>query len=413
MREAQAEQAATGLRSHPVFVVVVVTAAQMAAAMTNAILPTVAPEVARSLGIEAALVGYQVSIFFAAAMAGTLYGGGCIARFGPARASQLTMAGCIGGAALFMLPHPAFIVLGSLLAGFTTGFINAAGAQILVNYTPHAHRNLIFSLKQTGMPLAGIVVSLSAPALALTFGWRWALAPMIVIAAAALALNQYARALWDARRDPQTSLKGEAFVAIPRVWREPALRWLAVGGLSLSAVQRMLMTYLILYLVTERGYGLVEAGVALSVMHAAGFVARPLWGLIADRAQSGMRVLLLIGWIALLGTVALIRLDATWPVAAVYGVCAALGISSIGWNGLFYAEITRLAGQGSAGAVAGGASFFVYAGVLSGPAVFAAAYGYLGSYAETLYTMVAIGALSIAALWIAQRRALARPPVYA
>ena len=51
-------------------------------------------------------------------------------------------------------------------------------------------------------------------------------------------------------------------------------------------------------------------------------------------------------------------------------------------------------------------------GVLSGPAVFAAAYGYLGSYAETLYTMAVIGAGSIAALWIAQRRALARPPVW-
>jgi nitrate/nitrite transporter NarK len=263
------------------------------------------------------------------------------------------------------------------------------------------------------MPLGGMVVSLTAPALALAFGWQWAFAPMIAIAAIALSLNQYARPVWDAQRDPRTSIKGEALDAIPRVWREPALRWLAIGGFTLSAVQRMLLTYLVLYLVTERGYGLIEAGVALSVMHAAGFVARPLWGFIADRAQSGMRVLLLIGLIAMLGALALIHLDASWPALAVYGVCAALGISSIGWNGLFYAEITRIAGQGNAGAVTGGASFFVYAGVLTGPAVFAATFGFVGNYTDTLYTMVAISAAAIAALWIAQRRAATRAPVFA
>ena len=138
--------AARDLRRHPAFVIFVVTAAQMATAMTNAILPTIAPEVAASLGIEPAWVGYQVSMFFAAAMVGTAYGGGCIARFGPARASQYTLAGCIAGALLFMLPHPGFIVAGSLVAGFGTGFINASGAQILLRYTPASHRNLVFSL---------------------------------------------------------------------------------------------------------------------------------------------------------------------------------------------------------------------------------------------------------------------------
>jgi hypothetical protein len=70
----RSESARSGdLRCHPVFVVAVVTAAQMATAMTNAVLPTMAPKVAESLGIEPAWVGYQVSTFFAAAMVGMLY----------------------------------------------------------------------------------------------------------------------------------------------------------------------------------------------------------------------------------------------------------------------------------------------------------------------------------------------------
>jgi MFS family permease len=405
-----AADAAADLRRHPAFVVAVVTAAQMATAMTNGVLPTIAPEVAASLGIEPAWVGYQVSIFFAAAMAGTAYGGACIARYGPARATQYTLAGCTAGALLFMLPHPAFIVMGSLIAGFGTGFINASGAQILVRYTPGSHRNLVFSLKQTGMPLGGMIVSLSAPALALAFSWRWALAPMIVIALGALALNQHARALWDRDRDPRAALGGEALGALPLVWRAPALRWLALAGMSFSAVQRMLLTYLVLYLVTDRAYSLVQAGIMLSVMQAAGFVARPVWGWIADRAGSGMRVLMLIGVITTAGTAVLTRTEAQ---ASMYVVCALLGLSSIGWNGLYYAETTRLAGTANAGAVTGGASFFIYAGVLGGPAVFAAAFGYFRNYADTLYTAVLISVLSLFALAIAWTRAAKPSTAYA
>jgi MFS family permease len=399
-----------GLRAHPAFVVAVVTAAQMACAMTNAVLPTIAPEVAADLGIEPAWVGYQVSIFFAAAMAGTAYGGACIARFGPARATQFTLAGCIAGALLFMLPHPAFIVIGSLVGGFGTGFINASGAQILVRYTPASHRNLIFSLKQTGMPLAGMIVSLTAPALALAFGWRWALAPMIAIALAAAVMNQYARTLWDRDRNPRAALGGSALGALPLVWRAPALRWLALGGLFFSAVQRMLLTYLVLFLVTDRSYGLVQAGIMLSVMQASGFVARPLWGWIADRVGNGMWALMLIGLITTAGSIALIVIEGN---VGMYVVCAVLGLSSIGWNGLYYAETTRLAGPENAGAVAGGASFFVYAGVLGGPALFAATYAYIGSYADTLYTSVVISLAALVALAVAVRRARARVPVYA
>jgi MFS family permease len=402
--------AAQGLRRHPAFVLFVVTAAQMATAMTNAVLPTIAPEVAASLGVEPAWVGYQVSIFFAAAMAGTAYGGACIARFGPARSTQFTLAGCIACVLLFMLPHPAFIVIGSLIGGFGTGFINASGAQILVRYTPTSRRNLVFSLKQTGMPLGGMIVSLTAPALALAFGWRWALAPMIAIALCALLLNQHARALWDRDRNPRAALGGQALGALPLVWQSPALRWLALGGMCFSAVQRMLLTYLVLFLVTDRGYGLVQAGILLSVTQATGFVARPVWGWIADRAGNGMRVLMLIGVITTVGSLALVVIEGQ---AAMYVVCAALGLSSIGWNGLYYAEITRLAGAENAGAVTGGASFFIYAGVLGGPALFALSYGYLGSYSTTLYTLAVISIVALAALAIAFRRAGERTPVYA
>ncbi len=46
------------------FVVLVVTAAHTAVAMSNIVLPTIAPKVAESLGVNPVLAGYQVSLTF-------------------------------------------------------------------------------------------------------------------------------------------------------------------------------------------------------------------------------------------------------------------------------------------------------------------------------------------------------------
>ena len=69
-----------------------------------------------------------------------------------------------------------------------------------------ARRNLFFSIKQTGVPLGGMIIGLLAPSVALRFGWS---APCWIIAALALALAVAAqphRAAWDAHRDPSKKL---------------------------------------------------------------------------------------------------------------------------------------------------------------------------------------------------------------
>ena len=47
------------------------------------------------------------------------------------------------------------------------------------------------------------------------------------------------------------------------------------------------------------------------------------------------------------------------------------------------------------------------------PALFALTYGYIGSYAHTLYTLVAVSIVALGALAVAARRAASRAPVYA
>src|SRR5829696_2272251 len=66
-------------------VVLATFATQMVIAMSNSTLPTIAPKLAEALQIQPALIGYQVSLLFGAAVVGTLYGGSYTRRYGACR----------------------------------------------------------------------------------------------------------------------------------------------------------------------------------------------------------------------------------------------------------------------------------------------------------------------------------------
>jgi sugar phosphate permease len=67
------------------------------------------------------------------------------------------------------------------------------------------------------------------------------------------------------------------------LWRFPQLRWLSVASMFMSGVQLCLSSFAVTMLVQEAGYGLVAAGVMLSVAQGAGVAGRIAWGWIADR----------------------------------------------------------------------------------------------------------------------------------
>jgi MFS family permease len=385
------------------FVVLVTTAAQTVVAMANIVLPTIAPKVAESLAVDPVLVGYHVGLTFGAATVASLYAGVLVPRWGAALMTQLSMAFCVIGLALFALPHVAFIAVGSVAVGAGMGFAAPSAAHLLVTHTSPARRNLMFSIKQTGVPFGGVIVSLTAPALAVTVGWHWALAMIAVVAVATLAGAGYASAEWDSDRQPATNVKSAPFGGVPLVWRQQSLRWVSLAAVLFSGVQRILLSFAVIYLVAERDYGLVEAGIMLSMAQIGGSIARIPWGWLADRLKSGLAVLIIICVIMIVSSVALVMLDDGWPRPLVYLLFLLLGASSLGWNGIVHAECARLSPPGMVSLVAGGTSFFVFGGVMVGPPVYALIYGATGSYSQTFWLMVVSGVAALALLMLARR----------
>jgi MFS family permease len=69
-----------------------------------------------------------------------------------------------------------------------------------------------------------------------------------------------------------------------------------------------------------------------------------------------------------------------WPFMAVLIVCALFGAAAIGWNGVYLAEVARVATSEFAGMATGGALFFTFAGILIGLPVFSLIVEKSGSY---------------------------------
>jgi MFS family permease len=390
------------------YAVLVTTAAQMVVAMSNIVLSTIAPKVAESLGVNPVLIGYHVGLTFGAAALASVYGGIVVLRWGAARTTQVSMVSSVVGLGLLALPHVGFIALGSLFVGIGMGFASPAASFLLANHTAPERRNLFFAIKQTGVPLGGVVVALAAPVLAVTVGWRWSLAMIAAIGVATLLLAGRARRGWDSAVRPVGSLRSAPFGGVPLVWREKALRWVALAAVLFSSVQRILLSFTVVYLVGERGYDLVDAGIMLSVAQVGGATSRIPWGLLADRLRSGLAVLTLICVIMTLCSLGLILVDANWPKPLVALLFFLLGASCVGWNGIVHAECARLSPPGMVSLAAGGMSFFVFGGVMMGPPVYTLTHGIVGSYSGTFWLMVIAGLAALGLLLRAHR--LARGP---
>ncbi len=390
----------------PWMVVAVATLAQMVVAMSNILLPTIAPKLAEALGVSPILIGYQVSLTFGVATLATMIGGNVVLRYGAARATQLSIFCCGVGMLLFAIPDVAAIALGSAAIGMGMGMINPAAAHMLVTYTPPARRNIMFSIKQTGVPVGGVITALTAPGIAVHFGYRWSLVVVGVLIAGLLVFMQRYRAHWDSDRRGNGGVEKSAFGGVPLVWQRRSLRWVSLVAMIFSGIQRIVLSFTVVYLVAEGGLGLVEAGVMLSVVQVGGSASRICWGWMADRLGSSLTVLMIICIVSLSSTLILVYFDPGWNRALIYLLFFVIGATAVGWNGVFHAEAARLSPPGMASVVAAGTTFFVFAGVLIGPAAFAAAYGSVGSYSQTFLMVPAISMLALGLLALAQRAAV-------
>lgn len=392
-----AQHAASGMQPSVTVVVMATTAAQIASAMGVAIFPVMAPHLARMLEVDASYVGYQISLLFGAAMLASGVVGPIVLRWGACRSMQVALWLSAAGMIAALVGEIWLMPLAALCIGASNALAAAGAAHLLFRFGPPQHRNLIFSIKQTGVPLGWAAIALVAPILTLSFGWRVPLLVILAYAVVTALLLERWRRFWDDDRDRHAAGRTNLLSGVILLWQYPTLRYLGFAAFFFSLVQLCIGTFTVNLLVHDAGYSLVAAGVMLSMVQIAGMTGRLAFGWIADRSGHAITVLILTSVAAAAGCIVSVFISASWPAFALGLFYMLFGVVAYGWNGVMHAQIARLSPPGMVSVATGGVMVWIFAGILVGPAMFALAYRSIGSY-SSMFGYLAIGALISAAL---------------
>ncbi|MBV2181385.1 MAG: MFS transporter [Castellaniella sp.] len=374
---------------------------QSLVSMSLLTLPSITPLIAQLLDIPAAYVGTYVAIAYIGAMVSSLLSGSATRRFGAIRISQAGLCVCALGLALCTIESVPAMAVGALLIGLGYGPITPASSHLLARTTPAHRMSFVFSVKQTGVPLGGVLAGLIVPSLAQWIGWQ---AAFLAVAAANLCcavLAQPLRGPLDADRDPTSKLSaGNGLVGPLRlVFGQRSLAVLAGVSFLFSITQLSLTSYMVTFLDHDLGMDLIAAGVILAVSQAAGVGGRLLWGYVSDHSLGAVRTLM-----ALSALVACCALTMPWlqqldsSLVTLVTLCL-FGGSAIGWNGVYLAEVARQAPPHQASMATAGTLAMTFMGVVVGPPIFGGVASLTDSYGIAYATLLIPAGICLFLLW--------------
>jgi MFS family permease len=386
------------------FLVTALIAGHAMSSMALLVLPAVAPAVARDYGVDASLIGYQISLVSVGMLASLAMLGNLSRKLGGARTNQIGH-GMVGtGMLLMLVPATLFLIAGSLVVGVGYGFITPSASYLLMRFTPDARRNFVFSVHQAAIPLGGIFAAIGAPWIAVMVGWRWSVALSALLVFAVVALMQFGRAGWDDDREPaHPAVAPSPFTGVARIWRVCGLRLISVAGGCLCWVQFCVSTFTVVACVEMLGMNLVAAGTVLLAVQLGNVAGRLLAGAIADAAGNANRVLAAIAGLAAAACIASAWLAPAWPLPLVYALFVLHGAASGGWAGILFVEVGRLAPPGQVSMTFSGALVYINFGKFVGTIVFANVYAFSRSYGFAFATVAVPALIALCCLLVEDR----------
>ena len=325
---------------------------------------------APKLGLSVRDIGIFTSVVFAVGMATSLQGGRLAREFGACRVAAGCAAAVAAGMFLAAQSGIGWLVGAAICVGLAFGPETPTSSTLLSRLATPAQRPLIFSIRQTGNQIGGILGSLVLPAIAIAapVAGYWMIS---AIAIAAVMIFAVLSRRYDAPQAGQTAAISIA-TAATIVWRTRSLRSLAILSMPYSAMQLGLNAFLVSFGVTVLELGHVAAGALLAIAQGGGLIGRLSWGLVASKWLPSRLLLILLGFGMSAAAIGLALAGARLPFVGQGALAFLLGLTASGWNGVFLAEVARLAPADRVAEVTGAVLTASYAGLLLGPLVITA-----------------------------------------
>jgi sugar phosphate permease len=321
------------------------TGAQTAYSAVFLGIPVLAPALQNEYDLDLTQVGLAI----AAANGGsifTLLAWGLLAdRVGERSVLGAGLAGCAGGLLVAAFaPSFAVLVLALALAGAAGASVNAASGRAVMSWFGRDQRGFALGIRQTALPIGGLLAALVLPPVAAAGGVR---AGLTVLAAGCLAA-----AIAGASGLREAPHGEEELKDIGHPMRDPRMWRLSIGSGFVLAAQISILSFLILFLHQERGLSTAAAAGVFAVIQALGAVLRIVSGRWSDRVHARIAPLRRLA-LALAATLAAAAVLLSAPLAILIPVFVAAGALSLSWNGLSFTAAAELAGRARAGAALG------------------------------------------------------------
>jgi sugar phosphate permease len=252
-------------------------------------------------------------------------------------------AACLAGAAY--APNFEVLVLLLVLAGATGAAVISASGRAVMQWFARDERGLALGIRQTAIPLGGLVAALALPALTDAGGSEYA----FLFLASLCAGGALAGAVVLRGRDAGDRLEVES---VARTLRDSRLWRLCLGSGVYVYAQVAIIGFGVLFLHEQHGFSERSAALVFAVALVLGGALRIGMGRWSDLVRTRV-VPLRIAGIAVSVSVALTALLSGGPVFLLVPVLALAGGVSMSWNGLAFVAAAELAAAGRSGAAIG------------------------------------------------------------
>jgi predicted MFS family arabinose efflux permease len=351
-------------------------------------IPIIAPALSEEFGWGGSSIGYLTATYSFGGLAILVAGSTLLKQMGGMRTLQIGLLLGAASMALFFHPSVSIALVACFLMGLSGGTANPAGSEVLQRFSPPGKRNLIFSVKQAGVPLGGVIAGLIIPPMIALAGWRIALCACALLVALPTILTWRMSAGLDEAGSTgrwRPSMPGwhslhTLWVPLQSLTSNRGLMQISIVGSLFAVSQSCWFTFTVIYLIDRLGFSLGLAGVVFAVMQAGGVLGRIAWGWLSDRLRSATASLSLVAILSATTTVLLGLSKPEWPFWTIVLLAFVAGCSAASWNGVQIAEVARRSPSDLISETSAGSSVLVNLVNMLVPTAFAAFVAVSGRY---------------------------------
>ncbi|MCG8380672.1 MAG: MFS transporter [Gammaproteobacteria bacterium] len=354
--------------------------------ISNLVVPMTAPVMVETLGLNPALVGAYSLFTYGMGVLATLLCGSFIIRYGGLRVSQVAVLASSAGLLIAITGELWLMAVGAMMIGAGLMVSTPSSSHILARHSPPKVAPLMFSIKQTGVPVGLMAGGLIIPFFIYSGGWQAAFIGVSLIGVIIAVALQPLRRRFDDDRNPTHPFKiDEVWFNLRAVLSHRYLRKLAFASLTFVGLQGCFVSFFVLFLVQELRFDLKTAGIVFSIAQIAALFARIFWGWLGSRYLSPPHVLAFLGFAMSLSAVILTFANPNWSVAIVTVIASIVTGTALSWHGVLFAEIARHSPPGKVGPYTGSVLAFTAAGQMTIPALFGVSLATFENYQYGFY----------------------------